>query len=187
MPLEIRLNYISLSIFAETLPEFKQYSLEDINFNTNIRNELREKCHERLFTDFMDYLEEELPAGHILTLEELKRYYTGAGFNHTNENKFQHLEGLLWKIGYFVEDTHVKDPQTLEKKKVSYVLRLPALQELDQFYRKQIGECLEGELEKLGEDEQVLESALRRTLYSLHEKNTIPLHIYLRAKGKTLQ
>lgn len=48
-----------------------------------------------------------------MPLRDLQRYYQGAGFNHTNENKFQHMESSLWDLGFYMEDVVAKDEQTL--------------------------------------------------------------------------
>jgi hypothetical protein len=47
-----------------------------------------------------------------------KQYYK-CGFNHSDENKFGQVEGILWDIGYHLEDV------VENKKKVSCIYEIP--------------------------------------------------------------
>ena len=57
LPLEKRLNYTSLKKYAKTNPEFKEYDERDLDYDSNIRNQIRGKCHLEIYGDFMKMLE----------------------------------------------------------------------------------------------------------------------------------
>jgi hypothetical protein len=135
LPYDMRANCKSLHAAVGGLEPYRQYTLEDVNMNSDIKGEMRQKLHEMLFKGFLELLETLLPKlgnQHFnLEMKDLQQYYTGAGFNHTNENRFHHLENALWAMGYYAQELTVTDEETKQKRKVPYVYKVEPIAEYD--------------------------------------------------------
>lgn len=118
----------------------------------------------------------------------VKREYTRFGFNHTDENKFGQLEAYLWNLGFNQEEFVDRN-----REKLQFVYRIPPLEEIDELYRRKIGTILQEELDickdSSQEGQQLLESSIRRLIYSHTNKEAfeIPLHVYLRRRDGSLK
>lgn len=140
-----------------------------------------------LYSDFLRKLEE-IYQSKVLKLSVVKREYTRFGFNHTDENKFGQLEGYFWNLGFHQEDFIDRD-----REKLQFIYRIPPLEEIDELYRRKIGAILQEELgferDSSSEVHQLLESSIRRLIYSHTNKEAfeIPLHVYLRRRDCSLK
>lgn len=88
---------------------------------------------------------------------------------------------------------HQEEFADKNREKLQFIYRIPPLEEIDELYRRKIGAILQEELD-VGRDsnqeaQQLLESSIRRLIYSHTSKESfeIPLHVYLRRRDCSLK
>jgi hypothetical protein len=120
----------------------------------------------------------------VLPLAFVKEEHQKFGFNHTDESKFGQLEACLWELSYY--------PRNHLKEKVSCIAPVPSLPLMDKHFSQLLLHLLQSELGPTAaqlQQGQILESSLRRLVYSNTEANEgqAPLHVYLRKKGRNFR
>jgi hypothetical protein len=101
--------------------------------------------HYELYSDFMQRIQFLTGQKHFKK-SFIEQQYNGAGFNHSEENKFGQFEGSLFDIGYVVEELKLEGEKG---PKASYVYRIPPVEELNVYFGKHINAILEEEVEAI--------------------------------------
>lgn len=86
-----------------------------------------------------------------------------------------------------MEEEIAKNENAMEKKKVTIVHKIPPLQYLNKIYSQFVKECVKTEISNLPNEGILLESSLKRVLYSNQKPNMLPLHVYLRCRKTNFQ